>query len=105
MLQKGAMDDTATACDDSDPDAIGLCLWTASTLPQAVASRTGVGFGALELDLRRFAHRTRSDYPDLPSPYMLGTHSLEFPLRPRGSSLELRATVITGRATIRWFQS
>lgn len=97
------MDDIATACDDCDPDAIGL--WSARTLPRAVASRTRVGFGALGPDLRRFAQGACSDRPGLLSPYVPGTPTHEFLLRLSGSPSEQRAITSMGRAATRWSPS
>ena len=105
MLQKGVMDDTATACDDSDPVAIGPCLWTAKTLPRAVASRTRVGFAALGPNLRHLAYGTSAHLPGLPSSYAPGTLTREALLRGQGSPSEQRASVTRRRAATRWSRS
>lgn len=67
MLQKGAMDDTATTDEGSDLDDVGPRFWIVSTPPWAVAALSRIGFRVLGADLRRLADRACPHLAGLPS--------------------------------------
>ena len=93
------MDDTATTCDHFDPDAIGSWLWITRTPPQAVALRTRVGFGALGLDPRPFAHTACAGFP---SSAAVGTPTRESLSSAQASHSQQRPGVTMRRAATRW---